>query len=214
MRVSLCFRSLIALGLVAHPIVSIASCLPGAKPSYQDISAVYFRSEGVSEPVAIRPGERVQPGACPVGVKLYVSRSDVEKGGGPYCFVGRSGEVRSCCGATDSSTDDSPQLIFNRLVTVLERHRFYDIVESSQPTESDDVAFYSIVVMRCEAQPKNRGAITFLGPPQPKPTRSILALSIPFGSLPRAAYDSEILALFDDFTRAIYQSQWTLEDVY
>lgn len=214
MRASLRCGTLIALGLAALPIVSIASCDPGAKPSYQDISAVYFQSEGVSEPVAIRDDETVRPGACPVGVKLYVSPSDVEMGGGPYCFTDRSGEARSCCGATDSSTDDSPQLIFTRLVAVLEKDRFYDIAESSQPTESDDAAFYSIVVMRCEPQPKSRGDIAFVGPPQPRPTRSILALSVPFGSLPRAAYDSNILTLFDDFTHAIYQSTWNIEDVY
>lgn len=89
-----------------------------------------------------------------------------------------------------------------------------DIAESSQPTESDDAAFYSIVVMRCRSQPKNNGHVTFLGPPQPEPNTSILALSIPFGSLPPATYDSKLLALFDDFTRAIYQSEWNLEDVY
>jgi hypothetical protein len=213
-RLSLCCGMLIALGFAAFPIASTASCVPGAKPSYQDISAVYFRSEGVSEPVAIRPNETVRPGACPVGVKLYVSRSDVEKAGGPYCFTDRSGEKRSCCGTTDSSTDDSPQLIFTRLVAVLEKDRFYDIAESSQPTESDDAAFYSIVVMRCEPQPKSRGDIAFVGPPQPRPNISILALSVPFRSLPRAAYDSNILTLFDDFTHAIYQSEWNIEDIY
>lgn len=213
-RVSKCFGPLIALGFVALPTVSIAACVPGAKPSYQDISTVYFRSEGVSEPVAIRLGETVQPGACPVTVKLYISPGDVEKGGGRYCFTDRSGEVRRCCGATDSSTDDSPQLIFNRLVAVLARDRFYDIAEASQPIESDGAAFYSIVVMRCGAQPKGKGAITFLGPPQPEPNTSILALSIPFGSSPRVTYDPKILTLFDDFTRAIYQFEWTLEDIY
>jgi hypothetical protein len=213
-KLSLCCGMLIALGFAAFPIASTASCVPGAKPSYQDISTVYFRSEGVSEPVVIHSGETVQPGACPVGVVLYVSPGDVEKGGGPYCFADRSGEVRRCCGATDSSTDDSPKLIFNRLVAVLEKDRFYDIAESSQPPESDDTAFYSIVVMRCGSQPKNSGHVTFLGPPQPQSNTSILALSVPFGSLPRAAYDSSILTLFDDFTHAIYQSEWNLEDIY
>jgi hypothetical protein len=213
-KLCLCCRTLIALGFAAFPIASTASCVPGAKPPYQDISAVYFRSEGVSEPVAIHRGETVQPGACPATVKLYVSPSDVEKGGGPYCFTDRSGEARNCCGGTTSSTDDSPKLIFNRLVAVLEKDRFYDIAESSQPTESDDAAFFSIVVMRCGSQPKNSGHVTFLGPPQPEPNTSILALSIPFGSLPRVAYAPKVLMLFDDFTRAIYQSEWNIEDIY
>jgi hypothetical protein len=136
-------------------------------------------------------------------------------GGGPACITSPSGEVKACCGATDSSTDDSPQLIFDRLVAVLERDDFYDIADPSQPTESNNAGFYRIAVMRCGAHALDKDiSISFVGPPQPGPNTSILFLSIPFTSLPEAVYDSKILTLFDDFTHAIYQSEWTHGDVW
>ncbi len=161
-RLSLCCGILIALGFAAFPIASIASCVPGTKPSYQDISALYFRSEGVSEPVAIRRGKTVQPGACPVTVKLYVSPSDVEKGRRPILLLRRP---------------------LGRIAALLRR--------SNNPKYRRFAATH-LQSTRCGAG----------------------ALSIPFGSLPPAAYDSKLLALFDDFTRAIYQSEWNLEDIY
>lgn len=206
---------LTAFGFATLPVVSTASCVPGAKPSYQDVSSVYFHSQGVTAPIAIHRDEPIRPGACPVTTVLYVSSSHVDMGGGPACITGRSGEVRACCGATDSSTDDSPQLIFSRLVAVLEKNHFYDIADSSQPTESDGAAFYSIIVMRCGAHTLNKDiGITFVGAPQPGPDTSMLSLSIPFASLPRAVYGPKILTLFDDFTHAIYQSEWTQGDIY
>ncbi len=209
------FVPLIALGFAILPVVSIASCEPGAKPSYQDVSSVYFHSEGVTAPIAIHRDEPIGPGACPVTTVLYILASHVDMGGGPACITSRSGEVRACCGATDSTTDDSPQLIFNRLVAVLEKDHFYDIADSSQRTESDGAAFYSITVMRCGAHTLNKDiGITFVGAPQPGPDTSMLSLSIPFMSLPRAVYDPKTLTLFDDFTHAIYQSVWTQGDIY
>jgi hypothetical protein len=206
---------LIALGFATLPVVSIASCVPGTKPAYHDITAVYFRSEGVTAPIAIHRDEPIAPGACPVRTVLYVSTSDVDMGGAPACIISRNGDVKACCGAADLSTDDSPQLIFNRLVVVLERDHFYDIAESSQPVESDSAAFYSITVMRCGAQPHNKDdSIVFLGAPQPGPNTSILSLNIPFTSLPRVVYGPKILTLFDDFTHAIYQSEWTRGDIW
>lgn len=217
MRIST-YASLIAFGLAALPVITVASCVPGARPSYQDISAVYFRSEGVTEPVAIDRGDPVQPGDCPVAVALYVSPSDVEKVGGPACFKSSAGKVYSCCGATTSDTNDSPQTIFGRLVAALEKDQFCNIVDSPhvdspQLTESDGAAFYSIAVMRCGAWP-HRGSILSVRSPKAQPNTSILALSIPFGSLPEVAYDSRIITLVADFTRAIYQSQWIPGDIY
>ncbi|HEY1883412.1 MAG TPA: hypothetical protein VGG51_10280 [Candidatus Cybelea sp.] len=190
--------------------------MPGAKPSYHDISAIYFRSEGVTEPVAVRRGHRVQRGACPVTVALYVSLNDVAKGGGPACLKSRFGEVQhACCGATDSTTEDSPPVIFDRLLAVLEKDHFYDIAPSSQTFPSNGAALYLLAVMRCAAQPHDKNiSIAFVGTPQAKPNTSILALSIPFGSLAGDAYDSKILMLFADFTRAVYQSQWTEQDIW
>jgi hypothetical protein len=208
------YEPLLALALAMFPALSIASCLPGVKPSYQDISAIYFHSEGVTEPVAIHSGHPVMAGACPVSVDFYASPSHVDKAGDGTCHKDRAGRVYACC-PTEYNTDDFPQRIFNRLVAALAKDRFYDIVESSQPMESppplrrvgqsDNAAFYSIVAMRCGAQPGTR---------QAKLNTSTLALSIPIGSLPGATYDSKIIMLFDDFTRAIYQSQWLPGDVY
>jgi hypothetical protein len=213
MRVSLS-GPLIALALAALPAVSIASCAPGAEPSYGDITAIYFRSENLTEPVAIRAGDRVEPGACPVSVVLYSSPSDVEKAGGPYCFRDRSGKWQQCCGATDSTTEDSPQLIFDRLLAVLRKDRLYDLENSSQVSRSDGVASDGITVMRCGAQPHEKGTIAFVGPPQPGYNTSIVSISVPFGTLPESLYSAKILTLFDDFTRAIYQSQWEGGDIY
>lgn len=210
-----CLAPLIALGFATLPAVSMASCVPGAKPSYQDVTAVYFRSEGVTEPVAIGRGDPVQPGACPVTVVLYVSPSDADMGGGPACFTDRSGKMQRCCGATDSRTEDSPRRVFDRLVAVLEKDRFYGLTESTPLTRSNGAAFYSIAVMRCGAQARGKGvSIAFVGPPQPRPNTSIVALNIPFGSAPEAFYDSNVIVFFDDFTRAIYQSRWSLEDIW
>jgi hypothetical protein len=207
---------LIAVGFATLPVISIASCIAAARPSYQDISAVYFRAEGVTAPIAIHGDEPIGPGSCPVRVVLYVSTSDIDMmGGDPVCLTRPSGKVEACCGATDSTTDDSPQIIFKRLVAVLEKDRFYDIADPSQPTESDGAAFYSIAVMRCGAQPHNRDvSIAFVGPPQPGANTSILSLSIPFKSLPRTIYDAKIVTLFDDFTHAIYQSEWNQGDIW
>jgi hypothetical protein len=123
--------------------------------------------------------------------------------------------VYPCCGgATESGTDDSPQIVFDRLVAVLEKDHFYDI-EPSQLTQSDGAAFYSITVMRCGAQPHDKSiAIAFLGAPEAEPNTSILAINIPFGSFPEVLYDSRVLTLFGDFTRAIYQSKWNPPDIY
>lgn len=206
---------LLALGLAALPAVSIASCVPGAKPSYQDITAIYFRSEGVTEPVELHRGDLVRRGACPVSLVLYVSPSDVDKGSSPACLNGHLGELQPCCGASDSSTGDSPQLIFNRLVEVLVKDHFYDIADSSQPARSDAAGFYSIAVMRCDARPHDKsGGSMFVALAQARSKMSIVALSIPFGSMPEVTYGSKILTLFDDFTHAVYQSEWTPQDIW
>jgi hypothetical protein len=160
---SLC-GPLIALGFAALPTFSIASCVSGTKPANRDISAIYFRSEGTTEPVAVHRGDPVQRGACPVTVSLYVSPNDVDKSESPVCFKGSSGEVYSCCGATDSTTNDLPQVIFDRLLAVLKADHFYDIPASVQPTQSDNAAYYLIAVMRCGAQPHNESIHTaFIG---------------------------------------------------
>lgn len=198
----------------APPVVSIASCATGGKPSYSDITSVYFRSENVTEPVAIDAGDPVEPGACPVRVVLYSSPSDVEKAGGPFCFKDRSGKWKNCCGATDSTTEDSPQVIFDRLLAVLKNDRFYDLANSSRVSGSDGAAFYGVTVMRCGAQPHGKGTLAFVGPPRAAYNTSIVSMSIPFGSVPESLYDAKTLTLFDDFTRAIYESKWDGGDVY
>lgn len=204
----------IGLALASLPPVSIASCVPGGERSYGDISAIYFQSENLTEPVAIHAADPLEPGACPVRVVLYSSPSNVEKGGGPYCFKDRSGKWQHCCGATDSATEDSPQLIFGRLLTVLKNDRFYDLATSSQVTAPDGAAFYGVAVMRCGAQPHSKGTIAFVGPPQAAYNTSIVSITIPFGSLPESMYGAKTVALFEDLTRAIYQSHWEGGDVY
>lgn len=209
------YGSIFALGLATLPAFSVASCMAGAKPSYHDISAIYFRSEGVTEPATLHRSDPVQPGACTVTVALYVSLSEVDKSGGPACFKSNSGRVYSCCGATASSTNDSPQEVFDRLVAVLQKDHFYDIATSSRQTRSDSAAFYLIAVMRCGAQSHDKNiGIALVGGPHAATNTSILALSIPFRLLPGRVYDSKILTLFDDFTHAIYESHWTEEDIW
>lgn len=209
------YGPLFALACASIPAFSVASCIPGGKPSYQDISSIYFRSEGVTEPISIHRGDLVQRGACPALVVLYASPNEVDKGGSPYCFQNRAAKVHSCCGATDSSTGDSPQLVFDRLVTVLQQDGFYNMVGSSQPRQSGNAAFYSITVMRCGAQPHNKNiSLAFVGSPQPSSNTAMLIISIPFGSLPDAAHGTNILTIFDDLTHAIYQSRWTVEDIW
>ncbi len=205
---------LIALGFAVTPVLSGAACMPGAKPAYQDISGIYFRSEGVTAPVAIHRDNPVRVGACPVRVVLYVSPGDADMAGSPACLTNRSGQTQICCGTTNSTANDSAQVIFGRLVAVLQRDHFFDIA-ASQPKRSDGAAFFSIAVMRCGAQPHNKAfPIAFLGAPQRNLNTTILALSIPFDSLPRAAYDSKLITLFDHFTQAIYRSDWILQDIW
>lgn len=208
----------IALGFATLPVVTIATCLPGGKPSYQDITSLYFRARGVMEPIAIHRRDPVQRTVlCLATVAVYASPTNADKGGSPYCVYNavRGDDPAASIGAWDSAADEPPQLIFDRLLSVLVKDRFYEIVNSPRPTESDGAAFYSIAVMRCGAQPHRENVpIAFVGPPRAVPNTSILALSIPFGSVPEAAADPKILQLFDDFTRTIYQSRWTAPDVY
>ncbi|HKU80762.1 MAG TPA: hypothetical protein VJP76_01230 [Candidatus Tumulicola sp.] len=192
--------ALLAFGLAALPAASPGSCRPGAAPSYDDISSVYFQSSGLSEPIAIHRGARVEPGACPIRVTFYVSRSDVRMGGSPVC-IETNESVYQCCGASASQTGDSPQIVFDRVVAVLKRDRFYSLAASPQTALPDGAAFYRIAVMRC-------------GAPRPMPNTSILTLRIPFGSTPETLYDPNLVKLFGDLTHAIYESKWTRGDVW
>jgi hypothetical protein len=136
-------------------------------------------------------------------------------GGGPLCYKDASGKVQHCCGATISRTDDPAPSIFDRFVAALQKDGFYDLSEADRASPSPDGAFFSLAVMRCGAQPHRKSfSIAFVGPPNAGPNTAILALALPYGSLPTSLYSAKMLTLFEDVTRAVYQSTWSLTEVY
>ncbi len=211
--------SLRAVALIAAfaglPMTASAACASGDTPAYSDISAVYFRSAGLTEPGVFRSDLPVVAGACPVSVVLYVTPSFDDMGGGPLCYKDASGKVRQCCGATSSSTDDPAPLVFGRLVAALQKDGFYDLPETEQASPPPDGALFSLAVLRCGTQSRRKNfSIAFGGPPSAGPNTAIIALTLPYGSLPTSLYGAKTLSLFEDVTQAVYQSNWSLTDVY
>ena len=181
---------LLALGFATLPAVATASCVSGAT----GISNIYGdlfplrRSHGTRR---TSPGRSSSPWSLSRFARPLRLAKRCGQGQQSSLLTGHLGELQPCCGASDSSTGDSPQLIFNRLVAVLVKDHFYDLANSSQPARSDAAAFYSIAVVRCDAQPHDKsGGSMFVAPPQAKSTMSIVALSIPFGSMPEVTYGS------------------------
>jgi hypothetical protein len=215
-RTTLSLRAIaIVVAFAALPLNAIAACAGDNKPSYSDITAIDFRSQGLTEPGVLRSDRPVGAGACPVSVALYVTPSFDDMGGGPVCYKDASGKVQHCCGATLSRTDDPPLSIFSRLVAALQKDGFYDQPETGQASPPPDGAFFSLAVMRCGDQPRSKGfSMAFGGPPKARPNTAIVALTFPYGSLPTSLYAAKTLTLFEDVTQAVYQSKWSLTDVY
>jgi hypothetical protein len=202
--------------LAFAPVAATAACTAGAQPAYEDISAVYFTADGVTEPVTIASDQPQVPGKCPVSVGLYATRAFFDMGAGPMCFVTAKGAVTRCCGATRSDTDDSPGTIFTRLITILKQDSFYSVI-SPAPTVQSNVkaAGYTIAVMRCGAKARREGDMGYTADFfQPDPNERKLTIRIPFGSSPQSNFDSNIVKLFADVARAIYASDWHVTDVY
>jgi hypothetical protein len=202
------------------PVTATATCAAGAKPSYDDITSIYFQSQGTTAPIAIHLDEPVVAGECPVGPTFLSTPTNVDMGSSPACFKGRSGKIEKCCGGERLETEDSPQPIFQRLLAVLKQDHFFDIPSlalgnAPEPSDFGTVAYYKIAVMRCGAQRRDpKFLILFGGPPQPASNTTIFSIAIPLSRTPGTMYGKDIINLFDDLTHAIYESQWNSSDIY
>jgi hypothetical protein len=202
------------LGIIALAPAQ-ASCPESGPPSYANISRIYFRSDGVTAPIVIHSGAVVQPGNCPVRLVLDVTKKTAKMGSSPACFAKPTGERQSCCGAQAFETNDSPESIFDRLVAVLASDHFFSFAKPTPAAFPGAAgALYSIVAFRCSPEPDPRIATIFFGPPQAGADRSILTVGVSFGFTPEAFQPAEEIKLFDDFTRAIYESTWNPGDVW
>jgi hypothetical protein len=202
------------------PTAATAACTPGSKPSYDDVSSIYFQSQGTTSPIMLHLDEPVVAGECPIGLTFLSTPTNVDMGSSPACFKGRSGKIEKCCGGERLVTDDAPTPIFQRLLAVLKQDRFFDIPaltggNAPEPSDFGTSAYYKIAVMRCGAQRRDpKFLILFGGPPQPASNTTIFSIAIPLGRTPGTMYGKDIVKLFDDVTRAIYESQWNSSDIY
>ena len=202
------------------PVATIAACEANAKPSYDDITSIYFQSQGTTAPIVLHLDEPVVAGECPIGLTFLSTPTNVDMGSSAACFRGTSGKIEKCCGGERLETDDAPTPIFQRLLAVLKEDRFFDIpalVQGNAPEPSDfgTAAYYKIAVMRCGAQRRDPKILTlFGGPPEPAPNTTIFSIAVPFNRTPGTMYDKTVIQLLDDVTHAIYQSQWTSSDIY
>jgi hypothetical protein len=198
----------------------MATCGVGAAPSYGDITSIYFESQGTTAPIKLHLDQPVVAGDCPVRLTFLSTLAKVDMGASPVCVTRPSGRLKKCCGGETLYTDDAPQPIFARLLAVLEEDRFFAIPSAAQgnapePNDFGSLAYYKLAVMRCGAQHRDpRFSILFGGSPQAAPNTTIFSIAVPLNATPGPLYDKNIMRLFDDLTRAIYQSQWSSGDIY
>jgi hypothetical protein len=202
------------------PATAAAACTPGGKPSYDDVTSIYFQSQGTTAPIVLHLDEPVVAGDCPVGLTFLSTPTNADMGSGPVCFKESSGKIAKCCGGERFETDDAAKTIFERLLAVLKQDSFFEIpslAEGNAPELRDfgTAAYYKIAVMRCGAQRRDpKFVILFGGPPEPAPNTTIFSIAVPLKKAPGTVYDKRIVTLLDDLTHAIYQSRWNSSDIY
>lgn len=205
LRVSL----LLAGALWSIPVATFA-CDGTATPSYANITAIYFRSDGLTPPVAVPANVALDAGDCPVGREALVWRQGASMNGG-LCARSQSGKPTRCCPAT-FATDDLPAQIFARLLAVLERDRFYDLAPAESLASAQNAAVLEVAVLRCMPKPDWSTILAALRKPNPQTT--VLRIVVPFGMKPATALGPGVARFLDDFTLAVYQSKWYGQDVY
>jgi hypothetical protein len=201
------------------PVATLA-CNATRVSSYADVTQIYVLSDGLTAPVSVQADVALDAGDCPESRKVLVWQQGDAMGGGPYCWRSKSGKLTKCCGgATTLATDDPPAQIFARLLSVLERDRFYELAAARTPAFDQNqngeqtAVVFEIAVLRCVPPPRSI-SIQFTGPPMPNPHTTVLRVAVPLGTKPRSALDPDVVRLLDDVMRAVYQSYWYGQDIY
>ena len=130
---------------------------------------------------------------------------------GSVCVRLSSGRFTNCCLAR-FATDDLPARIFERLLSVLRRDRFYDVAAERTANSTQSGALFEVAVVRCSAL---SDVVTWTAPePTPNPRTTILRIVLPVGTKPSTALPPDVIRLLNDVTRAVDQSKWYGQDVY
>lgn len=201
-------RSILVLIFWGIPVAACA-CHGTETPAYADVTQIYVSTDGLSVPVAIHGDSTLYAGVCPQARDVRVWQQGVAMTGS-LCVRSPSGEFTRCCPAT-FATDDPPAQIFQRLLTVLERDRFYDVATDRTSTRAQDGAVFEVAVVRCASLSATSDVF---GAPTPSSQTTILKIAAPLGTKPGSLLSPAAVRLIDDLTHAVYQSKWYGQDVY
>jgi hypothetical protein len=205
---SFCVRLTLVLIFWGMPVAAF-SCNGVQTPAYADVTQIYVGTDGLTVPVAIDAATPLDAGLCPQARDVRVWQQGVAMTG-DRCTRLRSGESTLCCPGT-FATDDPPAQIFARLLTVLERDRFYDVAVDRTSTPAQKGAVFEVAVVRCAPL---LAASDVFGPPKPSSQTTILRIVVPVGTKPGTVLSPAAVRLLDDVTNAVYQSKWYGQNVY
>jgi hypothetical protein len=205
---SFCARSMLVLVFWSIPVAAFA-CNDMETPAYADVTQIYVSTDGLTVPVAIHGDTTLDAGVCPQARDVRIWQQGAAMTG-YLCARLPSGQLTGCCPGT-FATDDPPAQIFARLLAVLERDRFYDVVAERTSTPAQSGAVFEIGVVRCAPLP---AASTVWGTPIPSLQTTILKMIVPLGTKPSRVLSPDAVRLLDDVTHTVYQSKWYGQDVY
>lgn len=205
---SFCARATLVLIFWGVPVAAFA-CNGVETPTYADVTQIYVSTDGLTVPVAIHADETLNAGVCPEARDVRVWQQGVAMTGS-LCMRLPSGELTRCCPAT-FATDDAPAELFARLLAVLKRDRFYDVVADRTSTPAQSGAVFVVAVVRCAPLPV---ASNTLGPLIPNSQTTFLKIFVPLGTKPGMVLSPDAVRLLDDVMQAVNQSKWYGQDVY